>query len=127
MTGVIAHLLTAYYLMSSIAATTGTVALTVASHKASLHLRPWFAAAIPAAAGYLAVNIGRLIVDNDETLTDIARAITLYVVFILFNALPAAAARHGEPIPVALDQFVGELERKLHDTGEIPLIPRDGL
>ena len=115
-----AHLLTAYYWMSTIVSAAGAVLLLAAAHKAALPLRPWFAAAVPAAVGYFAVNLARLMVENDARLTDVARGLTLYGLIVLYNAMPYAAIRHASHVnpPVLLDNFVNEVARQLNEDND---------
>jgi hypothetical protein len=110
------HVLTAYYISSALASLVGTVLLIVASRRAVMPLRPWFAAAVPAALGYLVVNVARLIVEDDASLTDVARGLTLYGLFVLYNALPYAAIHHATHAPgVVIEEFVGEVVRQLNE------------
>jgi hypothetical protein len=120
---VIAGLLTSFYVVSAVGGGTGAVLLSVAANRGALALRPWFAAAVPAAVGYFVVNVARLFADNDDKLTDVARGITLYSIAVLFNLLPYAAWRHSHLTPVVLEEFVAEVGRQLSDTGEIPIHP----
>lgn len=110
-----ADLLTAYYWLSVIAATTGTVLLIIAAQRAPFPLRPWYAAAVPAAVGFVAVNIGRLVVEDDTTLGAVARGLTLYTLIVLYNAMPYAAIRNARQLtpPAVLDNLVGEVARQL--------------
>jgi hypothetical protein len=121
----VAHLLATFYILTAVCSGTAIVLLWLAANRATVVLRPWFAAAVPAAAGYFAVTAARLFDIDDDRLTDIARGITLYGLLVLYNALPLAALRHANLTPVQLDVFVAEVERQLIDTGEIPVTPLD--
>jgi hypothetical protein len=114
-----------YYVLSTVFGLSGAVLLLVAAKRAALPLRPWCAAAVPAAIGFSVVSGLRLFTNDDEQLTGIARGITLYGIFVLYNALPFAAIHHAHLAPIALDEFVAEVERQLYDTGEIPVTPPD--
>ena len=121
----IAHLLSSYYVMSAVLGLSGAGLLWLAAGRAAVHLRPWCAAAVPAAVGISAVNTARLFTVNDDNLTAIAQGLSLYGLFVLYNALPYAAVRHANLTPVQLDEFVAEVGRQLNDTGEIPVTPKD--
>ncbi len=121
----IGHLLTTYYVVSAVAGLSGALLLWAAAQRAALPLRPWCAAAVPAALGYFVVNVARLFTSDDRWLTHVARGITIYGLLVLYNALPYAALKHSNLTPVALDEFVAEVGRQLNDSGEHPIHPTD--
>ena len=114
------HLLTTYFWLSTIAAMSATVLLFIAAHRAPLPLRPWYAAAVPAAVGYLAVNVARVLYGDVAALGAVARGVTLYSLVVLFNAMPYAAIRHAAHLnpPILLDNFVGEVARQLNEDND---------
>jgi hypothetical protein len=122
---VIGHLLNTYYTLSAVLGLSGAILLWLAAGRAAQALRPWCAAAVPAALGISAVNAARLFTANDDNLTAIAQGLALYGLLVLYNALPYAAIRHAHLTPVQLDDFVAEVGRQLNDTGEIPVTPTD--
>jgi hypothetical protein len=122
---VIGHLLNTYYTLSAVLGLSGAILLWLSAGRAAQALRPWCAAAVPAAFGISAVNTARLFTDNDANLTAIAQGLSLYGLLVLYNALPYAALRHAHLTPVQLDEFVAEVGRQLNDTGEIPITLKD--